>query len=239
MELKVKNKIRKVIREEIKNLKSKKSLKESATELGYIKEYVVGGKGPSRHFQTDEHRDKLLNLISKYIEDPNDAENVLMRFLEDEGARRPDIDAPGFQKEFIDLVNYEIIGIPKYVGGGLEDATIEYKGKTYTNVYFEQDDANPGDYAGHISMPIYSYIAKVGDITFSVNVMDDEHTKEPDWNELEADSGINEDDVILGYEDGTGDVIDGISPKGIDKLKPKTKIKSIYNLDTGKQIKGE
>ena len=41
-----------------------------------------------------------------------------------------------------------------------------------------------------ISMPIYNYTAKVGDITFSVNVMDDEHTKEPDWDELEADGGI-------------------------------------------------
>ena len=217
----------------------KSSLKEMAIKLGYLKEYVVGGKGPSRHFQTPENEEKLLYLISKYIEDPNDAENVLMRFLDDEGARRPDVNAPGFPKEFLDLVNNEILGFPKYIGGGIDNATIEYKGKTYTNVYFEQDDANPGDYAGHVSMPIYSYIAKVGDITFSVNVMDDEHTKEPDWDELEADGGINEDDIILGFEDGSGDVVDGISKKGIERLKPKSKVKSIYNLDTGQQMKGD
>ncbi len=184
--MKIKDKIRKVIREEIKNLKSKKGLKESATELGYLSEYVVGGPGPSRHFKTDEDQEKLFDLVRQYVSDPGDAEKITMQFLGDDKARMPDIDDPGFRKPFLDLVNYEIIGIPKFIGGGLDNATIKYKGQTYTNVSFEQEDDRPNDYAGHITMPIYNYTAKAGDVTFNVPVMDDENTVEPQWDEMEA-----------------------------------------------------
>jgi len=53
MELKLKNKIRKAIREEIKNLKSKKSLKETAKKLGYLKE-GWGGSGKTTDDMTPE-----------------------------------------------------------------------------------------------------------------------------------------------------------------------------------------
>ena len=188
--MKIKDKIRKVIREEIKNLKSKKGLKESATELGYLSEYVVGGPGPSRYFKTDEDQEKLFDLVRQYVSDPADAEKITMQFLDDEKARMPNIDDPGFKKPFLDLVNYEIIGIPKYMGGELENATIKYKGQTYTNVSFEQEDDRPNDYAGHITLPIYSYASnKTEDgVQFNVNVTQDGggSVEEVEWDELEA-----------------------------------------------------
>lgn len=184
--MELKNKIRKAIREEIKKLKTKKDLKETAIELGYLSEYVVGGLGPSRHFKTDEDQEKLVDLVRQFVSDPDDAENIAMRFLGDDKARKPDVDDPGFGKAFYDLVNYEIRGLAQYIGGGLENATIKYKGQTYTNVSFEQEDDRPNDYAGHITMPIYNYTAKAGDVTFDVPVMNDENTEEPQWDDMEA-----------------------------------------------------
>jgi len=188
--MELKNKIRKAIREEIKKLKTKKDLKETAIKLGYLSEYVVGGKGPSRHFKTDEDQDKLLDLVLKYVNEPNEAEKITMQFLGDDKARRPDIDAPGFQKEFLNLVNYEIIGIPKFIGGGLDNATIKYKGKTYKNIHFDQEDSRPGDYAGHITMPIYSYVSNTTEdgVTFNVDVTQDGggDVIEINWDEMDA-----------------------------------------------------
>ena len=188
--MELKNKIRKIIREEIKNLKSKKSLKESATELGYLSEYVAGGRGPSRHFKTDEDQEKLFDLVRQYVSDPDEAEKITMQFLDDEKARMPNVDDPGFRKPFMDLVNYEIIGIPQHIEGDLDNSTIKYKGKIYKNISFEQEDREPRDYAGHITMPIYSYASnKTEDgVQFNVNVTQDPggSVEEVEWDELEA-----------------------------------------------------
>jgi len=186
----MKEKIRKVIREEIKKLKTKKSLKESATELGYLSEYVVGGPGPSRYFKTDEDQEKLFDLVRQYVSDPGDAEKITMQFIDDEKARMPNIDDPGFSKAFRNLVNYEIIGIPQHIEGDLDNSTIKYKGKIYKNISFEQEDREPRDYAGHITMPIYSYASnKTEDgVQFNVNVTQDPggSVEEVEWGELEA-----------------------------------------------------
>ena len=56
---------------------------------------------------------------------------------------------------------------------------------------WEQDDAEPGDYAGHVTMPIYNYTAKAGDVTFNVPVMDDQNTVEPQWDEMEVYTSKN------------------------------------------------
>jgi len=50
---------------------------------------------------------------------------------------------------------------------------------------------------------------------------------------------MNEDDIVVGFEDGSSDVIDGLEKKAIEKLKAKSKVKSIKNMDTGQQIKGD
>ena len=167
-----------------------KDLNEAATELGYVNEYVVGGKGHAHVFKTDEDQDKLFDFVRQYVSEPEDAEKITMQFLGDDKARMPDVDEPGFRKAFFDFMNYEIIGWPKFISGDLDNATIEYKGKTYTNISFEQEDREPRDYAGHITLPIYSYASnKTEDgVQFNVNVTQDGggSVEEVEWDELEA-----------------------------------------------------
>lgn len=169
---------------------TKPNLKEIASKLGYLNEYVVGGKGHAHVFKTDEDKDKLFDFVRSYVSDPDDAERITMQFLGDDKARMPNIDDPGFQKAFFNFMNYEIIGWPKFISGDLDNATIKYKGKTYTNISFEQEDREPRDYAGHITMPIYSYASnKTEDgIQFNVDVIQDGggSVEEVQWDELEA-----------------------------------------------------
>ena len=102
--MKIKNQIKKLIREELKKLslnKTKKSLKKTATELGYLSEAA----GNSSFFKTDGDQDKLVDLVRGYVKDPDKAEKIAISFLDDEGAKMPNVDDPGFEDAFMKLLN--------------------------------------------------------------------------------------------------------------------------------------
>jgi len=77
----------------------------------------------------------------------------------------------------------------KYIGGDLDNATIELEGKVYNNVSFEyEDEINTGRMA--YDEPIrHEYIAKVDGATFTVETesFGEEGEREVQWDTLEAE----------------------------------------------------
>jgi len=232
----MKNKIRKVIREEIKKLKSKKSLKEAATKLGYLKEVGKGFKGDSpmpfrdNPDANDEWSKKRIAQDSATIKktvnlkmDSQIGKPVTVEYNPKSNLKNVKI-SWGDESHTVDFEAGDVIDDHGNEGMDIETMADSDDGRWQfiLDAYAEATYPMTGDFA---------------DWDFDELIVQS-HPDLDNWDD-EDDDMLDEDDIVVGFEDGSSDVIDGLEKKAIEKLKAKSKVKSIKNMDTGQQLKGD